>query len=242
MIINDKFREMVPKHLNTYESLRLGIILASVGGFLDAYTYIGRGGVFANAETGNIVFFAMGIAEKNYKMSLLASIQITSFVLGTLLTEKIMHKQKEKGIGLEHYAKIILIIEAVSLFIVGFIPESVPNIIVTAMIAFVSAMQISAFRTLVDSPYSTTMCTGNLRNVSVSFFKAVNNKDKKSKARGIRYFLVIVFFVLGAALGAIITADFGAKAIFVAVGLLIVAYLMFYYDNYKFNHIKFRKK
>ena len=36
------------------ETFRLGILLAIVGGFLDAYTYISRGEVFANAQTGNI--------------------------------------------------------------------------------------------------------------------------------------------------------------------------------------------
>lgn len=238
MIINDKFRELVPKHLNTYQSLRLGIILASVGGFLDAYSYIGRGGVFANAETGNIVLFAIGLAEKNYKMSLLALIQITSFVLGTLLTEIIMHKQMKKGVGPEHYGKQIIVIEALVLLIIGFIPESAPNGVATAIISFVSAMQISAFRTLVDSPYSTTICTGNLRNVTGAFFKAVNNKDKKSMARALRYLIVILFFVLGAGLGAILTADFGVKSIFVAVALLIVAYSMFNYDNYKLKKLK----
>lgn len=237
MLINDKFRKIVPKHLNTYESLRLGIILASVGGFLDAYAYIGRGGVFANAETGNVVFLAIGLAQKNYKMSLLAAIQIISFILGALLTEKIMHKEMKKGIGPEHYGKIILIIEALALFIVGLIPESVPNRMVTAIIAFVSAMQISAFKTLVDSPYSTTICTGNLRNVSGALFKAINNKDEKSRARAIRYLLVILFFVLGAALGAILTTGFGVKSIFVAVGLLIVAYSMFYYDEYRLKDL-----
>ena len=36
MKINKKFREVVPKHFNTHESLRLGIILAAVGGFLES--------------------------------------------------------------------------------------------------------------------------------------------------------------------------------------------------------------
>jgi uncharacterized membrane protein YoaK (UPF0700 family) len=238
MILKKKIRQIVPKHMNTYESLRLGVILAAVGGFLDAYTYIGRGGVFANAETGNIVLFAIGLAQKNYKISLLAIIQIISFALGALLTESIRHKQIEKGVSPEHYGKIILIIEALVLFIVGLIPESASNTIVTAIIAFVSAMQISAFRILVDSPYSTTICTGNLRTASESIFKAIKNKDEKMRARAIRYFLVIILFGLGAALGGILTAEFGVKSIFVAVGLLIVAYLMFYYDKYRFKDVK----
>ena len=37
------------------DSFRIGAILAAVGGFLDAYTYLARGQVFANAQTGNIV-------------------------------------------------------------------------------------------------------------------------------------------------------------------------------------------
>ena len=37
------------------ESFRLATILALTGGFMDAYSYLMRGGVFANAETGNIV-------------------------------------------------------------------------------------------------------------------------------------------------------------------------------------------
>ncbi|MEF9840560.1 MAG: DUF1275 family protein, partial [Lachnospiraceae bacterium] len=37
------------------ETFLIGAILAMVGGFLDAYTYLCRGGVFANAQTGNLV-------------------------------------------------------------------------------------------------------------------------------------------------------------------------------------------
>ena len=38
------------------ESRRLAILLAVSGGFMDAYTYTFRGEVFANAQTGNIIF------------------------------------------------------------------------------------------------------------------------------------------------------------------------------------------
>ena len=33
-------------HIDTKESVRLGVLLAIVGGFLDAYTFISRGGSF----------------------------------------------------------------------------------------------------------------------------------------------------------------------------------------------------
>ena len=49
----------------TSESIRIGVVLAISGGFMDAYSYTGRGGVFANAETGNIVLLAISIGNKN---------------------------------------------------------------------------------------------------------------------------------------------------------------------------------
>ena len=36
------------------ESFLVMGLLSVVGGYLDAYTYLCRGGVFANAQTGNI--------------------------------------------------------------------------------------------------------------------------------------------------------------------------------------------
>ena len=42
------------------ETLFLGALLTVTGGFLDAYTYLCRGKVFANAQTGNIVLLGVG--------------------------------------------------------------------------------------------------------------------------------------------------------------------------------------
>ena len=41
----------------------VGVMLAIVGGYLDAYTYISRDHVFANAQTGNMVLLAINIKE-----------------------------------------------------------------------------------------------------------------------------------------------------------------------------------
>ena len=47
------------------ETFRLGALLAMVGGFLDAYSYVTRGQVFATAETGNIVLMGLNLAQGN---------------------------------------------------------------------------------------------------------------------------------------------------------------------------------
>ena len=47
------------------EAFRNSVFLTLSGGFQDAYTYIGRGKVFANAQTGNIVLLATNLCESD---------------------------------------------------------------------------------------------------------------------------------------------------------------------------------
>ena len=51
-------------HKQPSDTFRLGMLLSMTGGFVDAYTFILRGRVLANAQTGNIVFFGLRLIEK----------------------------------------------------------------------------------------------------------------------------------------------------------------------------------
>ena len=76
------------KHsLQMSETLRLGIILALSGGFMDAYSYLERGNVFANAQTGNLLLFGVNLAEGNYFAMLSYLLPVLAFTLGILLAD-----------------------------------------------------------------------------------------------------------------------------------------------------------
>ena len=49
----------VSKAKQTSESIELGVLLAISGGMMDAYSYMARGKVFANAQTGNMLLFGV---------------------------------------------------------------------------------------------------------------------------------------------------------------------------------------
>ncbi len=51
--------------LQTSESFRLSALLSFSGGLQDAYTYNVRDGVFANAQTGNVVLMSQNFMLKN---------------------------------------------------------------------------------------------------------------------------------------------------------------------------------
>ena len=69
------------------ETFCLGALLAVIGGFLDAYTYLTRGRVFANAQTGNLVLLAMNLAGGQFQKAQYYLIPILAFIAGVLIAE-----------------------------------------------------------------------------------------------------------------------------------------------------------
>lgn len=208
-----------------YESVPFGILLAIVGGFLDAYTYIERGGVFANAQTGNIVFLGVYAAKGELQQALVHIPPILAFIIGVIVAESI--KKNSTRLFIPDWPRAILFFEILVLIIIGFIPNTTPNIIVTVIVSFVASIQVSAFRKLVDSPYSTTMSTGNLRSASKAAYVAFTQKDRKAAIRSIRFFAVVFSFLFGAFLGGLLTFFIGVKAIWSAAVILALAVILF---------------
>ena len=146
---------------------------------------------------------------------------IFAFIVGVFLAEAI--KRNQTPIHYLDWKRKILILETVVLFLIGFIPASAPNIIVTATVSLVASIQVSSFRKLVDSQFNTTMSTGNLRSASQALYLAITQKNTDAAIRSIRYLAIILSFFTGALLGGIITSQVGIKAIWSTIVLLIYA-------------------
>ena len=67
------------------ESFAAAALLALSGGLLDAYTYLCRGGVFANAQTGNMVLLAIRAAEGKWQEAGRYLIPILAFAAGAMI-------------------------------------------------------------------------------------------------------------------------------------------------------------
>ena len=208
------------------DSILLGIILAVVGGFLDAYTYLIRGGVFANAQTGNIVLLGVNLAQGNYSEALHYLVPILAFAFGILIAELI--KSKLKSNVTVHWRQIIVIIELIFLFACSFIDSGVGNALVNTVISFVCALQVEGFRAVEGNAAATTMCTGNLRSGTEQLFLAMKFKDKQHFKKAIVYYAIILAFVFGAVMGALIINYLGVKAILVACALLLISFILMF--------------
>ena len=236
---------MSKTRLQPSESFALGIILAIAGGFWDTYTYILRGNVFANAETGNIVLLGINIADRNFKQAFSYFIPVFAFACGVFIIGLIRKRFRE--ISVFHWRNIIITIEILIVFIVGFMPESL-NHLVNVMVSFVCAMQVATFKKVWGCPCATTMCTGNLRSCTENLFAYISTKNRDYLKKASVYFSVIMFFILGAILGALCSKILGIKSIWITCALLLFAYpimkknlLHRYTFLLKYNYIKLRR-
>lgn len=212
------------------EAFRNCIFLALSGGFQDAYTYFTRDGVFANAQTGNVVLMSTNFMTGKWEEGLKYLFPILAFALGVLAADLIQKKFKySRKI---HWRQGILLFEILILFAVGFIPKSM-NTIAAVIVSFSCAMQVQTFRKVRGYSYASTMCIGNLRSgtAALSDYMRTHNKEKIRQA--FHYFGIIGLFAVGAGVGGNLSAKFGFRIIWVCCGLLLVSFLLMFFDREK---------
>jgi uncharacterized membrane protein YoaK (UPF0700 family) len=64
------------------ETFPLAILLSCAGGYLDAFTWVGQGGVFANAQTGNVVLLGINAAAGQWSEAVHHLMPILAFTFG----------------------------------------------------------------------------------------------------------------------------------------------------------------
>ena len=213
------------------EAFRTVLFLSLSGGLQDAYTYLGRGSVFANAQTGNIVFMGQSFLAGDWARFLHYLVPVLAFALGVAAAELIRVCCKE-GFRL-HWRQLVLLVEILLLFAVGFLPEAW-NLAANALVSFACAMQVQAFRKVHGYPFASTMCIGNLRSGMDSLVTGLRLHDQKALRKAAHYFAVIVLFALGAGVGAQCMAWLGLRTIWLSCLLLCVSLcLMFRKETHR---------
>ncbi len=208
----------------TSESFLLSALLSFSGGLQDAYTYNMRGGVFANAQTGNVVLMSQNLMQGNWGKGLQYLFPLIAFAAGIFLAETI--ESRFKNSEKIHWRQIIVAVEIVMLIAVGFLPPAV-NMIASILVSFSCAMQVQTFRTVHGFEYASTMCIGNLRSGTASLSHFVRTKEKASLYKALNFFGIILVFAIGAGIGGVLSGFFGYGTIWISPAiLLIVALLM----------------
>lgn len=220
---SETFSEEVREPL---ECEKFGIFLALmfVSGFYGAYTYLLRGGVFANAQTANFLMLAIALGNFQFAKALYYLIPMAAYLLGTILSESL--PLKVRRFNLLRWDTILIAFEAIMVLLLAFLPEEAPFQIPQVAISFICSMQYNTFRQSKNLSLATTFCTNHIRQVGIRLVKMKKypGQDRYSKEMMV-HLKMLLSFVLGAVSLTLFVKPLGGKSILGALPILLLVFM-----------------
>ena len=206
-------------------------ILMTEAGYLGAFTYSIRGGVFCNAQTGNFVLLAMALGNADWGRAGYLLIPISAYFLGSIISEILPNLVKKTNIL--RWDTMLIGIEIIVIILLGFLPETAPYQISQVAINFICSMQYNTFRQAQGIPMATTFCTNHVRQTSIHFTKWLKHKTPESLMRFSRHALMLLVFVFGGVISTVMCRLFMGRAVWGAALILFIGFIDLLYADLK---------
>lgn len=207
-------------------------ILIAVAGFFGAYTFLLRGNVFCNAQTGNVVLMGLALGARKWSDALYYLIPISAYLMGAFVSELLPNPIKRR-LPIR-WDTLLIIIEMSVVLGLGFIPESAPVQISQVAINFIASMQYNTFRQAEGVPMATTFATNHIRQIGVGLAKEVKHlhtEDKSHRQKLQQHFKMLIFFLIGSVVGTVLCNIFAGKAIWTTlIPLGVILCILLYAD------------
>ena len=207
------------------DSMLTAAFIILSGGLQDAYTYLCRGKVYANAQTGNIVLLSTYLCNGEWAAAGRYLVPVLAFMAGIFAAECV--HRRFRRMERVHWRQMILLAEIVLLAAVGFVPQSA-NTAANALVSFVCALQVQTFRKVRGHAYASTMCIGNMRSGTEALCVYFHTHDREVLCKALTYFGVVGLFAIGAGLGALLSAHMAEQGIWVSCVLLAVSFFIMF--------------
>ena len=205
------------------ETARVYRLMMIAAGMMGTYTLVLRGGVFCNAQTANVVLLSMALGNGQWSRALYFLIPISAYMLGAAISE--LMPNRVKRLNFLRWDTLLVGLEMLVTFLLGFIPDSWPYQICQVSINFICSMQYNTFRQAEHIPMATTFCTNHIRQVGVFLTKWLRHPGEAGhRRRFLVHLLMLGSFAAGGVASAIVCRFLGGKAIWGASLLLLVVF------------------
>jgi uncharacterized membrane protein YoaK (UPF0700 family) len=191
--------------------------LIAANGSLDAYTFLAHHGVFATAQTGNVVLFAIGLVRPDVAAPLPHLWPILAFVAGIAVARSLNNPAAPEE--QRRSRRWVLAVQVVVLVVIAILSYALPLWVVVSAISFLSALQLALFRRVGAITWVPIAMTGNLMRTTEDVHAVVTG-DRDSRRPAAAQLALIVVFVAGVVLGAVATTHLGGRAAFVPAALI----------------------
>jgi uncharacterized membrane protein YoaK (UPF0700 family) len=213
----------------TSTTLRFALLLTASSAFLDGYTFVSRDGVFANAQTGNVILLGVDLAAAEWKAALGHLWPIVAFLVGIALANLLKSERAHRITS--HPIRLAIAAQILVLVAVGFVPLEWNNALVTVPVSFVAAIQMGLFRTVGSLSYMAIATTGNLMRFTEALYAGIVDRSLESRQVAVIYAWIISAFAIGATGGAVATQALSQYAAWIPAGILAATLVLFYVDE-----------
>ena len=200
-------------------------VLIFVAGFLGAFTYVLRGGVFCNAQTGNVVLLGMQLGKGDWNGALYYLIPISAYILGAVVSELLPNPVKHRLAV--RWDTLLIAVEMLVIVMLGFVPESAPVQISQVAVNFIASMQYNTFRQAEGVAVATTFVTNHIRQVGVGLameWRHRHDAEKPHRRKFLTHLGMLLFFAAGATIGTVFCVQFLGRAIWITLLPLAVVF------------------
>ena len=200
-------------------------VLIFVAGFLGAFTYVLRGGVFCNAQTGNVVLLGMELGKGDWNGALYYLIPIGAYILGAVVSELLPNPVKHRLAV--RWDTLLIAVEMLVIVMLGFLPESAPVQISQVAVNFIASMQYNTFRQAEGVAVATTFVTNHIRQVGVGLameWRHRHDAEKPHRRKFLTHLGMLLFFAAGATIGTVFCLQFLGRAIWITLLPLAVVF------------------
>lgn len=199
------------------------LMLISAAGWFGAYTYLLRGGVFCNAQTANVVIFAVSLGTGNWMKALYLLLPISAYFAGALVSELL--GRAVKRFHFLRWETALVGFEILAVIGIGFLPEKAPDQIAQVAFNFICSMQFNTFRQVEGVSAATTFVTNHIRQLGYYTARLIRHHEKKYAKRLWLHGRLLIGFILGAVVSAIACQLFGLYSIWGSGLILLVVFI-----------------
>lgn len=202
------------------DSMLTAAFIILSGGLQDAYTYLCRGKVYANAQTGNIVLLSTYLCNGEWAAAGRYLVPVLAFMAGIFAAECV--HRRFRRMERVHWRQMILLAEIVLLAAAGFVPKAAIRRPTRGFLCV--RLQVQTFRKVRGHAYASTMCIGNMRSGTEALCAYFHDREPEALKKALTYFGVILLFAVGAGLGSVLIGLLAERAIWVSCALLAVSF------------------
>lgn len=215
------------------------MMLIFAAGWFGAYTFVLRGGVFCNAQTANVVLFAIALGSADWKGAAYLLLPISAYLAGAFVSEFL--GKPLRHMHLIRWDTLLTLLEAVVVFLLGCLPAEAPDQIVQVALNFICSMQFNTFRQMKGIPAATTFVTNHLRQIGSNLAKYMRHKDRSSWRRLKVHGTLTFCFAMGAIVSTVCAHFFSYRSIWGSCIVLLIIFGRLAYTDLRIERDRFEQ-